>query len=271
MPLKTAADMTRPRGLELETERRQLRAARRLGRECSIDVRSTFLGAHALPPEAKGDKGAYIEALLPGHAASQCGRWSRGCGECGSASILPSLQKRRRSSSRLRARSDFPCACTPISSPILGARHWARASARSRPIISDTRTTRGVAAMAPCRHYRCALAGGFLFHSRAATSASRCVPFSRRADRARDDCNPGSSPLTSLLLAMNMGATLFRLTVDECSAGVTREAARALGIFNEIGSLESANGAISPSVISKGRGTSLSYGLQPTACARLAW
>jgi imidazolonepropionase len=86
-----------------------------------------------------------------------------------------------------------------------------------------------------------------------------------------NDCNAGSSPLTSLLLAMNMGATLFRLTVDECSAGVTREAARALGIFNEIGSLESANGAISPSVISKGRGTSLSYGLQPTACARLAW
>jgi imidazolonepropionase len=53
------------------------------------------------------------------------------------------------------------------------------------------------------------------------------------------DCNPGSSPLTSLLLVMNMGATLFRLTVEECIAGVTREAARALGMFGEIGSLDS--------------------------------
>ena len=52
------------------------------------------------------------------------------------------------------------------------------------------------------------------------------------------DCNPGTSPLTSLLLAMNMGATLFRLTVDECLAGVTREAARALGRLDEIGTLE---------------------------------
>jgi imidazolonepropionase len=52
------------------------------------------------------------------------------------------------------------------------------------------------------------------------------------------DCNPGTSPLTSLLLAMNMGATLFRLTVDECIAAVTREAARALGLFDQIGSLE---------------------------------
>ena len=52
------------------------------------------------------------------------------------------------------------------------------------------------------------------------------------------DCNPGTSPLTSLLLAMNMGATLFRLTVEECLAGVTREAARALGLLGEVGTLE---------------------------------
>jgi imidazolonepropionase len=52
------------------------------------------------------------------------------------------------------------------------------------------------------------------------------------------DCNPGTSPMTSLLLAMNMGATLFRLTVAECIAGVTREAARALGLWQETGSLE---------------------------------
>lgn len=52
------------------------------------------------------------------------------------------------------------------------------------------------------------------------------------------DSNPGTSPLTSLLLTMNMGATLFRMTVDECLVGVTREGARALGKLNEIGTLE---------------------------------
>jgi imidazolonepropionase len=52
------------------------------------------------------------------------------------------------------------------------------------------------------------------------------------------DSNPGTSPLTSLLLTMNMGATLFRLTVDECIAGVTREAARALGVQAEAGTLD---------------------------------
>ncbi len=52
------------------------------------------------------------------------------------------------------------------------------------------------------------------------------------------DCNPGTSPLTSLLLTMNMAATLFGLTVEECVAGVTREAARALGLGHEVGTLE---------------------------------
>ncbi len=52
------------------------------------------------------------------------------------------------------------------------------------------------------------------------------------------DCNPDTSPLTSLLLVMNMAATLFRLTVAECLAGVTREAARALGLLDEVGTLE---------------------------------
>jgi imidazolonepropionase len=52
------------------------------------------------------------------------------------------------------------------------------------------------------------------------------------------DCNPGTSPLTSLLLTMNMAATLFRMTVEECIAGVTREAARALGMQDQAGTLE---------------------------------
>ena len=52
------------------------------------------------------------------------------------------------------------------------------------------------------------------------------------------DCNPGTSPLTSLLMAMNMAATLFRMTVDECLIGVTRAAAQALGLSRRVGTLE---------------------------------
>ena len=57
------------------------------------------------------------------------------------------------------------------------------------------------------------------------------------------DCNPGTSPLTSLLLTMNMAATLFSMTVDECLAGVTREAARALGLLDNTGTLEAGKSA----------------------------
>ena len=80
------------------------------------------------------------------------------------------------------------------------------------------------------RHGRRAAAGRLLLPARDAGAAGRRLPPASACRIAlATDCNPGTSPLTSLLLAMNMGATLFRLTVEECLAGVTREAARALG------------------------------------------
>jgi imidazolonepropionase len=247
-----------------------LRAARRLGRECSINVRSTFLGAHALPPEAKGDKGAYIEALLPGHAASHCGRWSRGCGGC---VLRAYCLLSRRDGAVLLGYARARISRAPARRSAL--RSWRRDTAARFSALSadhlEYSNDAGVAAMALAGTVAVLLPGAFYFIRERRLPPVDAFRFHGVPIALATDCNPGSSPLTSLLLAMNMGATLFRLTVDECSAGVTREAARALGIFNEIGSLESANGAISPSVISKARGTSLSHGLQPTACARLAW
>ena len=79
------------------------------------------------------------------------------------------------------------------------------------------------------------------------------------------DCNPGTSPLTSLLLAMNMAATLFRLTVDECLAGVTRKAARALGLDGESARWSRASGATWRSGTSSGR-RSWSTGSGSTRC-----
>jgi imidazolonepropionase len=96
----------------------------------------------------------------------------------------------------------------------------------------------GVAAMARAGTVAVVLPGAFYFireHQIPPIAAMRRhgVPIALATD-----CNPGTSPLTSLLLTMNMGATLFRLTVDECIAAVTREAARALGLFEQTGSLD---------------------------------
>jgi imidazolonepropionase len=266
MPLKTAADMTRspwPRTGDGSGGNCVPRG------DSGANVRSTFLGAHALPPETKGDKGAYIEALLPGHAASHCGRWSRGCGGC---VLRAYCLLSRRDGAVLLGYARALISRAPARRSAL--RSWGRDTGRAlqRALGRSSRIRRGAWLLWPLAGTTAVLLpGAFYFIRERRLPPVDAFRFHAVPIALATDCNPGSSPLTSLLLAMNMGATLFRLTVDECSAGVTREAARALGIFNEIGSLESANGAISPSVISKGRGTSLSYGLQPTACARLAW
>jgi imidazolonepropionase len=96
----------------------------------------------------------------------------------------------------------------------------------------------GAAAMAASGTVAVLLPGAFYFLRE--THAPPVTAFRRNGTKMAlaTDSNPGSSPLTSPLLAMNMGATLFRLTVDECLAGFTREAARALGRLDEVGTLQ---------------------------------
>ena len=96
----------------------------------------------------------------------------------------------------------------------------------------------GAAAMAKAGTVAVLLPGAFYMLRE--TKVPPVAAFRRHGTRMAlaTDCNPGTSPLTSLLLTMNMGATLFRLTVEECIAGVTREAARALGLLDEVGTLE---------------------------------
>ena len=224
-------------GLELETERRQLRAARRFGRECPINVRTTFLGAHALPPEAKGDTAEYIETLcrdmLPTLAAEHLADAVDAF--CESIAFSPEETAQVFSAARalglpVRLHADQ---LSNLGGATLAARFGAL-SADHLEYASDE----GVAAMAGAGTVAVLLPGAFYF------IREKQVPpvdsFRRHGVpmALATDSNPGSSPLTSLLLAMNMGATLFRLTVDECIAGVTREAARALGMMTEVGSLE---------------------------------
>jgi imidazolonepropionase len=224
-------------GLDTDTEARQLRAARALAKERPISVTTTFLGAHALPPEADGDKDAYIARLcaqmLPAIAAESLAdavdAFMEGIAFSG-AQTARVFEVAKRLGLPVKLHADQ-------LSNLGGAKLAARYGALSADHLEYT-DEEGAAAMAKTGTVAVLLPGAFYFIRETQKPAvdlfrKHAVPIA-----IATDSNPGSSPLTSLLLTMNMAATLFRLTVDEIIAGVTREAARALGRLDHIGTLE---------------------------------
>jgi imidazolonepropionase len=223
-------------GLELETERRQLRAARRLGRERPVTVRTTFLGAHAMPPEANGDKSAYIGAvcrMLPPIAEEKL------------ADAVDAFCENIAFSIDETARV-FDVA-TSLGLPIrlhadqLTNLHGAALAAKYGALAADHleyTDEAGVLAMKAAGTVAVVLPGAYYFIREKQLPPIDAMRRHGVPIALSTDSNPGSSPLTSLLLTMNMGATLFRLTVDECIAGTTREAAKALALWDRKGSLE---------------------------------
>jgi len=221
-------------GLDRENEAKQLRAARRLGHERNVDVMTTFLGAHALPPEAT-DKDKFIDGVI--------------------AMILPLAQE------KLADAVDAFCEDIAFS-PAQTARVFAAARAAGLPVklhadqLSNLHGARlaaehgalsadhleytdedGAAAMARAGTVAVLLPGAFYVLREKQLPPVDAFRKHNVPLALATDSNPGTSPVTSLLLTMNMAATLFRLTVDECLAGVTRNAARALG-RSDIGTLE---------------------------------
>jgi imidazolonepropionase len=224
-------------GLDLPSERRMLRAARRLGTIRPVTVATTFLGAHALPPEANGDKDAYIDhicrEILP--ALAQEKLVDAVDGFCEGIAFSPEQISRVFAAAKAL---DLP---VKLHADQLSNLHGARLAAEHGALSADHleyADAEGAAAMASSATVAVLLPGAF--YTLRETRVPPVDLFREHGTRIAlaTDCNPGSSPLTSLLLAMNMGATLFGLTVDECIAGVTREAARALGCLHEIGSLD---------------------------------
>jgi imidazolonepropionase len=224
-------------GLELETERRQLRAARRLGRERSVTVRTTFLGAHAMPPEMAGDKTAYIDAvchrMLPAIAAE--GLADAVDAFCETIAFSPEDTARVFAAAQalglpLRLHADQ---LTNLHGAALAAEFGALAADHLEFTDED-----GIRAMRQAGTVAVILPGAFYFLREKQMPPIELMRRHGVPIAISTDCNPGSSPLTSLLLTMNMGATLFRLTVEECIAAMTREAARALGLFDQTGSLD---------------------------------
>ena len=202
-----------------------------------MTVRTPFLGAHALPPEAEGVRDRHIEAvcrdMLPALAAE--GLVDAVDGFCETIAFSPAHCARVFD---VAAGLGLPVKLhadqlTEGGGAALAARHGAL-SADHLEYCSPA----GAAAMAGAGTVAVLLPGAYYFLRE--PQAPPVALFRKHGVRmaVATDCNPGTSPLTSLLLAGNMAATLFRLTVEECLAGVTREAARALGLLHDIGTLE---------------------------------
>ena len=229
-------------GLDLENEQKSLRAARQLGNRRPVTIRTTFLGAHALPPEAKGDKDAFIDLvakdILPAVAAE--GLADAVDGFCEGIAFSPEQMARVFDAAKA---AGLP---VKLHADQLSNLHGAELAARYGALSADHleyTDEAGAAAMAKAGTVATILPGAYYFIRE--TKKPPIDLFRRHGVRmaVATDNNPGTSPLTSLLLTMNMAATLFGMTVDECLAGVTREAARALGLLKQTGTLEAGKSA----------------------------
>ncbi len=222
-------------GLETDTELRMLRAARLAGSTAPIAVRTTFLGAHAVPEEFRGRADDYVtlvcEEMLPAAAplADAVDAFCEG--------IAFSFKQ----TARVFAAAKRHGLAVKLHADQLtdtgGAQLAAQFGALSADHLEHTNEA-GVEAMAKAGTVAVLLPGAFYFlreTRRPPLGALRRhgVPIALATDH-----NPGSSPLSSLLLAMNMACTLFQLTPEEALAGTTRNGARALGMLETNGTLE---------------------------------
>ena len=202
-------------GLSLDAERRQLRAARQLGEDSAVTVRTTFLGAHAIPPEMRGRDA--VDAF------------------CEKIAFSPDETARVFTAARTLG---LP---VRLHADQLSNLHGAELAAKFSALSADHleyADHAGIAAMKAAGTVAVVLPGAFYFIREQQLPPIDAMRRHGVPIALATDSNPGTSPLTSILLAMNMGATLFRLTVNECIAAVTREAAQALGLWHEIGTLD---------------------------------
>ena len=225
----TAVEIKSGYGLDRETELRMLRAARAVGRRRRLRVRTSFLGAHAAPPEFAGDPDGYLDAVcLPTlEAAAAEGLADAVDGFCETIAFSPAQI------ARLFDRAAALALPVKLHAEQLSDLGGARLAAARGALSADHLEylgPDGVAAMAEAGTVAVLLPGAFYFLRETRVPPVDALRAAGVPMAVATDCNPGSSPLASPLLAMNMACTLFRLTPEEALAGATREAARALGL-----------------------------------------
>jgi len=224
-------------GLDLAAERKSLRVARRLAEERDVAIRATFLGAHALPPEFADNRAAYVakvaDEMIPALAAE--GLIDAVDGFCERIAFTRDEIARVFAAAR---RAGLP---VKLHADQLSNSGGASLAAEFGALSADHlefADEEGVAAMAMAGVTAVLLPGAFYVLRERQAPPVDLMRKRRLPMAVATDSNPGTSPLTSVLLALNMAATLFGLTVDECLAGATRNAARALGLADETGTLE---------------------------------
>jgi len=224
-------------GLDVENELRLLKVIRELGEECGLTIRSTFLGAHAVPPEYKGNTDQYVDLvaneMLPAVSQGQL------------ADAVDAYCERIAFSTEQVARifaaaTDLGLAVKLHADQLSdggGAELAASFNALSADHLEYT-PDKGIRALADAGTVAVLLPGAFLTLRETQLPAVDQLRGNNVAIAIATDCNPGTSPLCSLRTTMTLATSLFRLTPEECLAGVTRNAAAALGLCEDRGTLE---------------------------------
>ena len=223
-------------GLATESESKMLRVARRLGRELALDVVATFLGAHAVPPEYEGRQSDYIDLvcreMIP--AVAKEGLADAVDAFCDRIGFTPEetaavFEAARAHGLPVKLHADQ---LSDLGGGALAAR-FAALSADHLEYSSEA----SVAAMAEAGTVAVLLPGAFYFLGERRLPPIEALRRHRVPMALASDSNPGSSPALSLLLMLNLAATLFRLTPEEGLAGITRHGATALGLGGDRGRL----------------------------------
>lgn len=216
-------------GLEAATELDMLRAARRIGAERPVRIRTTYLGAHAIPPEYAGRADAYLDEIcLPTLRAARAeGLVDAVDGFCESIAFSPDQIARVFETA---AALNLPVKLHAEQLSNLGGAALAAGFGALSADHLEYLDAPGVLAMARAGTVAMLLPGAFYTLNETRKPPVDLLRQNHVPIALATDCNPGSSPLTSLLLAMNMGCTLFGLTPAEALHATTTNAARALGL-----------------------------------------
>jgi imidazolonepropionase len=232
----TALEIKSGYGLDIETELRMLRVARKIAAERPVAVRTSYLAAHAIPAEYKGRADDYLDEIcLPGlEKAHAEGLVDAVDGFCEGIAFSPDQMARVFDKAKALG---LPVKLHAEQLSNLGgaglAASYQALSADHLEYLDEA----GVKALAASGSVAVLLPGAFYTLRETQLPPLDLLRQHKVPVALATDCNPGSSPLASLLLTMNMGCTLFRMTPEEALAGVTRVAAKALG-FDDRGTLE---------------------------------
>ena len=224
-------------GLDLDTELKMLRVARRIGQERPIRIETSFLAAHAIPPEYKGDADGYIDwivrEILPAAASEDL--VDAVDAFCETIAFNPvQVATLFDAATKLGLKVKLHAEQLSNMGGTALAAGYKALSADHLEYLDE----QGVDAMAANGTVAVLLPGAFYTLRETKYPPLDLLRQAGVPIAVATDCNPGSSPMFSPLLAVNMACTLFRMTPEEALAGITREGARALGCLDEVGTLE---------------------------------